>query len=253
MAPAGGVGDACRWNSIGSMNAVLKLAGCIALLAAAWCAGEWALAFRSVRHVADKLPALVADEAEITRQAAAQEVRAVRVDATNSIDRFSAQAARQLDQLQAVTVDEVRRLRADLVIQSTLWRAEVRRQGDAANGTLAGVRSDLRPALDNAALLESDASRTVRLVTPQLVGAAAAWKVTGGELSSDYARSQARGAGRGKGRAKRGETDAPGELAGPGRQNSGQDNLAVLKGKYGFKQSTVQPEGAADLPDLCDA
>lgn len=133
------------------MNALLKLAGCIALLAASWCAGEWALAFRSVRHVADELPALVADEAELTRQAAVDEIRAGRADATVAIDRFSARAAHQIDRVRASAQEEVRRLRADLVTQSTLWRGEVARQAGTANDTLAGLRSDLAPTLSESA------------------------------------------------------------------------------------------------------
>lgn len=165
------------------MNTLLKIAGCVALLTASWCAGEWALTWRSIRHVADELPALVADEAELTRQAAVEEIRAGRADATEAVDRLSARAAHQIDKVRAGAIKEVRRLRADLVTQSTLWRGEVSRQGNAANGTLAGLRSDARPVLDNAALLELESARTVRLLTPQLLGAIAALKVTSGNTA----------------------------------------------------------------------
>lgn len=165
------------------MTTVIKIAGCIALLVAAWCAGEWALAFRSVRHVTEELPELLANEAEITRQVATEEIRAGRADATVAIDRLSAQAAHQIDKMRAGTLEEVRRLRADLVTQSTLWRSEASRQADAANGTLAGLRADARPVLENAAVLELESARTVRLLTPQLLGALAASKVTAGNAA----------------------------------------------------------------------
>jgi len=162
------------------MSTVLKLAGIAALAALVWMSCEWALAWRTVRHVTRELPALVGDEAELTRQAAVKEIQATRGAAVAAIDRLAGRAEKQLREMRIGTLEETARLRADLTTQSTLWRGEVSRQADAANGTLAGLRSDVRPVLDNAALLESDASRTVRLVTPQLVGAAAAWKVTGG-------------------------------------------------------------------------
>lgn len=144
---------------------MLKLAGVIALAAVAWMSCEWALAWRATRAVVTELPELVSSELELTRRVAVEEIRAGRVDVTVAIDRLSAEAARQITKTRADTLEEVRRLRADMVTQSTLWR------------------SDARPVLANAALLEADAARTVRVLTPQLLGAVAASKVTAGNAA----------------------------------------------------------------------
>lgn len=74
-------------------------------------------------------------------------------------------------------------LRDSLVHTLTLHPGPGCRQGDAANGSLAGLRGDLRPTFDGSTLLLADSSRTVRLLTPQLLGAVAAAKVTSGNTA----------------------------------------------------------------------
>lgn len=165
------------------MNIALRIAGIAALAALAWMCAEWALTWRATREVVATLPDLVSAEAELTRQAAVEEIRATRTEATEAIDRTSAKAVRSVEKMEAGAIGEVRRLRADLVTQSTLWRGMMDRQADTANGTLAGLRIDALPVLQNAAQVEANVNRTIDMLRPQALGALAASKVTAGNAA----------------------------------------------------------------------
>lgn len=154
------------------MNTLLKLAGAVTLACAAWMACEIAWMARETRSVVAGLPVLVSDEMELTRQAAVEQIRDLSKVARKEIVDTRKDANAQLSGL-----------RRDLQAQSKLWREMVDGQAGRANDSLAGLRSDALPVLQNAAQVEANVNRTIDVLRPQALGALAASKVTAGNAA----------------------------------------------------------------------
>jgi len=166
-----------------NLKITLMVLASVCLVVSCWMVVELALLWRTAREVAEELPAEVGMQIDETRESLLEEIRAGRIEATEAIGRLSAQTVRVMDKAQAGMLQETRRLRADMVTQSTLWRTETSRQADRFNDSIAAVSKNTEPVLDSAYLLETEAMRTIRLLTPQLLGAMAAIKVAGGNTA----------------------------------------------------------------------
>jgi hypothetical protein len=118
----------------------------------------------------------VPGEIQATREALVSQVAEMRTDLNGQI--LSTRQDLQRGAGEALGEVRAARIQADGRIGDTLARV------DTALGIVEGVRADLKPVFDGAAVLEADTDKTVTDLHPQLLGLVAAGKVTAGEAAT---------------------------------------------------------------------